>query len=191
VQTLTITNLNIFLEAALTPKPLKFKNTNSLGVGGPLKLKFANHLSKASLQGTFGTGRLHSELWDWGVKLNYRAVFSHQVLSGDHLRPNLGGLNSETLIFKPKLSFLKENHDKGELLDFYLFTLYMIFAVFLKFSRLNDDLGLILKFLKFLGIQPSHEVYLAPKKAYLGLHPFIFGLQKFQFSIRNEIRILK
>ena len=66
--TLTITNLNIFLEAALTPKPLKFKNRNSLGVGGPLKLKFANHLSKASLQGTFGTGRLHSELWDWGVK---------------------------------------------------------------------------------------------------------------------------
>ena len=68
MQTLTITNLNIFLEAALTPKPLKFKNKNSLGVGGPLKLKFANHLSKASLQGTFGTGRLHSELWDWGVK---------------------------------------------------------------------------------------------------------------------------
>ena len=69
MQTLTITNLNIFLEAALTPKPLKFKNKNSLGVGGPLKLKFANHLSKASLQGTFGTGRLHSELWDWGVKI--------------------------------------------------------------------------------------------------------------------------
>ena len=68
MQTLTITNLNIFLEAAWTPKPLKFKNKNSLGVGGPLKLKFANHLSKASLQGTFGTGRLHSELWDWGVK---------------------------------------------------------------------------------------------------------------------------
>ena len=24
-----------------------------------------------SPQGTFGTGRLHSELWDWGVKNNF------------------------------------------------------------------------------------------------------------------------
>ena len=27
------------------------------------------HLSKMSPEGTIGTGRLHSELWDWGVKL--------------------------------------------------------------------------------------------------------------------------
>ena len=50
MQTLTITNSNIFLEAAWTPKPL-----NSLDVGVPLTLKFANHLSKA--------------FWDWQVTL--------------------------------------------------------------------------------------------------------------------------
>ena len=44
----------------------------------PLNLKFAKkiyHLSKMSPQGTFGTGRLHSELWDWGVKLIYNFEF--------------------------------------------------------------------------------------------------------------------
>ena len=38
---------------------------------GPLNLKFANHFiiyQKRPFRGRFGTGRLHSELWDWGVK---------------------------------------------------------------------------------------------------------------------------
>ena len=40
-------------------------------MGGSLKLKFANHFiiyQKRPFKGRFGTGRLHSELWDWGVK---------------------------------------------------------------------------------------------------------------------------
>ena len=40
-------------------------------MGGPLKLKFANHFiiyQNCPLRGHFGTGRLHSQLWDWGVK---------------------------------------------------------------------------------------------------------------------------
>ena len=43
----------------------------------------------------------------------------------------------KTFIFMPKMSFFKENHknvNSGELLDFYEFTLYMIFAFFLKKS---------------------------------------------------------
>ena len=39
---------------------------------GPLNLKFANLFiiyHKRPLRGRFGTGRLHSDLWDWGVKL--------------------------------------------------------------------------------------------------------------------------
>ena len=42
-------------------------------MGGPLKLKFANHFiiyQNCPLRGHFGTGRLHSQLWDWGVKTN-------------------------------------------------------------------------------------------------------------------------
>ena len=38
-------------------------------MGGPLKLKFANHYiiyQNCPLRGHFGTGRLHSQLWDWG-----------------------------------------------------------------------------------------------------------------------------
>ena len=38
---------------------------------GPLNLKFANNFiiyQKRPLRGRFGTDRLHSELWDWGVK---------------------------------------------------------------------------------------------------------------------------
>ena len=41
-------------------------------MGGPLKLKFANHFiiyQNCPLRGHFGTGRLHSQLWDWGVKI--------------------------------------------------------------------------------------------------------------------------
>ena len=37
----------------------------------PLNLKFANHFiiyQKRPLRGRFGTGKLHSELWDRGVK---------------------------------------------------------------------------------------------------------------------------
>ena len=40
-------------------------------MGGPLNFKFANHFiiyQKRPLRRRFGTGRLHSELWDWGVK---------------------------------------------------------------------------------------------------------------------------
>ena len=43
-------------------------------MGGPLKLRFANHFviyQKRPLWGRFGTDRLHSELWDWGVKKVY------------------------------------------------------------------------------------------------------------------------
>ena len=46
-----------------------------MGAWGALKLKFANHSPKTSPQGTFGTGRLHSELWDWGVKGSWRILF--------------------------------------------------------------------------------------------------------------------
>ena len=41
-------------------------------MGGPLKLKFANHFiiyQNCPVRGHFGTGRLHSQLWDWGVKV--------------------------------------------------------------------------------------------------------------------------
>ena len=40
---------------------------------GPLNLKFENHFiiyQKRPLRERFGTGRLHSELWDWGVKFS-------------------------------------------------------------------------------------------------------------------------
>ena len=43
-------------------------------VGSPLKLKFANHFIiyqkryQKRYQRRFGLGRLHSELWAWGVK---------------------------------------------------------------------------------------------------------------------------
>ena len=41
---------------------------------GPLSLKFANHFiifQKRPLRRRFGTGRLHSELWDWGVNCGF------------------------------------------------------------------------------------------------------------------------
>ena len=40
-------------------------------MGGPFTLQFANHFiiyQKRPFSGRFGTGRLHSELWAWGVK---------------------------------------------------------------------------------------------------------------------------
>ena len=46
--------------------------------------------------------------------------------------------NFKILIFKPKLSFLSENHkwyqngNQGEFSDFYEFTLYMTFAIFVR-----------------------------------------------------------
>ena len=43
-------------------------------MGGPLKLQFANHFiiyQKRPFRGRFGPGRLHSELWAWGVKPKY------------------------------------------------------------------------------------------------------------------------
>ena len=52
---------------------------------GPLKLKFANHFiihQKRPFRGRFGTGRLHSELWDWGVKYigyNYSGTYMQHV----------------------------------------------------------------------------------------------------------------
>ena len=42
-------------------------------MGGPFTLQFANHFifyQKRPFRGRFGTGRLHSELWAWGVKRN-------------------------------------------------------------------------------------------------------------------------
>ena len=48
-------------------------------MGGPLKLKFANHFiiyQKRPFRGRFGTGRLHSELWDWGVNLFLGRMYS-------------------------------------------------------------------------------------------------------------------
>ena len=47
-------------------------------MGGPLKLKFANHFiiyQNCPLRGHFGTGRLHSQLWDWGVKIFFAYQF--------------------------------------------------------------------------------------------------------------------
>ena len=47
-------------------------------MGGPLKLEFANHFiiyQKRPFREHFGTGRLHSELWAWGVKTTFRAGF--------------------------------------------------------------------------------------------------------------------
>ena len=41
---------------------------------GPLNFKFANHFicyQKRPLRERIGTGRLHSELWDMGVKVHY------------------------------------------------------------------------------------------------------------------------
>ena len=41
-------------------------------MGGPFTLQFANHFiiyQKRPFKGRFGTGRLHSELWAWGVKI--------------------------------------------------------------------------------------------------------------------------
>ena len=41
-------------------------------MGGPFTLQFANHFiiyQKRPFRGRFGTGRLHSELWAWGVKV--------------------------------------------------------------------------------------------------------------------------
>ena len=46
-------------------------------MGGPLKLKFANHFiiyQKRPFRGRFGTGRLHSVLWAWGVKSYFRTT---------------------------------------------------------------------------------------------------------------------
>ena len=45
--------------------------------------------------------------------------------------------NFKTFVFEPKMSFLRENninHTEGEFLDFYEFTLYMIFASFLEMA---------------------------------------------------------
>ena len=61
--------------------------------------------------------------------------------------------NSKIFIFQPKLTFLRENHkNDGELLDFYEFTLHMIFANFLK----NVNLGLKIKNLKIRKIYHEH-----------------------------------
>ena len=49
---------------------------------GPLNLKFATHsiiYQKRPLRGHYGTGRLHSELWDWGVKQESKSA-NKQIL---------------------------------------------------------------------------------------------------------------
>ena len=52
-------------------------------MSGPLNLKFANHFiiyQKRPLRGRFGTSRLHSELWDWGVKDHFFNHYKHHQL---------------------------------------------------------------------------------------------------------------
>ena len=51
-------------------------------MGGPLKLKFANHFiiyQNCPLRGHFGTGRLHSQLWDWGVNVSFTRVENPKI----------------------------------------------------------------------------------------------------------------
>ena len=57
-------------------------------MGGPFNLQFANHFiiyQKRPFRGRFGTGRLHSELWAWGVK-RLNAAFQMPI----HLFRNFG-----------------------------------------------------------------------------------------------------
>ena len=67
-------------------------------MGSPFKLKFANHFIIYQKR-PFGPGRLHSELWAWGVNLTFKLTLSSAIskklpksIPGSPVHPNVGRL---------------------------------------------------------------------------------------------------
>ena len=79
---------------------------------------------------------------------------------------------------------------QGEFVKIEEFTLVIIFVIFLQ----NDNLGLKMKVLKFLGIQPNHEllniIYDQMKSLFMGLHTMgDSNINLFEFITRRLSRI--
>ena len=74
METLTKRNFEHFSLGGVDTLTIKIQKQKFFGrVGGPFKLKFANHFiiyQKRPFRGRFGPDRLHSELWAWGVKVS-------------------------------------------------------------------------------------------------------------------------
>ena len=76
METLTITNFEHFSLGGVDTLTIKIsKQIFFLARGGCFKVTICKsfyHLSKRPFRGRFGTGRLHSELRDWGDKVKIR-----------------------------------------------------------------------------------------------------------------------
>ena len=80
----------------------KFEHFSLGGVGGPLKLTFANHFiiyQNRLFRGRIVPGRLHSELYVWGVKSDFLKLTSVKSKKSGYFEQGLFDENIKVRIF--------------------------------------------------------------------------------------------